>query len=96
LELPGFNKDDIKAEVKDGYLIINASHAENKDEKDSEGKYIRRERYSGHCSRSFYIGDAVTEKDITAKFENGILKLNVPKKEKQEKIEEKKYVAIDG
>jgi len=96
LELPGYNKDDIKAEVKDGYLIVTASSTENKDEDDFGGKYIRKERSFGHCTRSFYIGEAITEKDITAKFENGILKFNIPKKEKQENVEEKKYVTING
>ena len=73
VELPGFDKNEIKAEVKNGYLVIEAKHDENKDEKDEEGKYIRKERYSGYCTRSFYVGEGLTEKDIKGKFENGIL-----------------------
>lgn len=96
VELPGFGKDDIKAEINNGYLIIEANHSENKDEKDKEGKYIRKERYSGHCTRSFYVGDHITEEDIKGKFENGILKLEIPKKEAEEKIEQKKYIQIEG
>lgn len=96
LELPGFNKEDIKAEVKNGYLTVSANHSTEKEEKDKEGKYLKKERSTGHCSRSFYIGESVTEKDITAKFENGILRVTVPKKEKLEKVEEKKYVSIEG
>ncbi|MGF6907686.1 Hsp20/alpha crystallin family protein [Fusobacterium sp. PH5-44] len=96
LELPGFNKENIKAEVKDGYLTVSATHSSEKEEKDQEGKYIKKERSTGHCSRSFYIGEVVTEKDISAKFENGILKITIPKKEKIEKLEEKKYVTIEG
>ena len=95
IELPGFKKEDIKAEVKNGYLVINATHSESKDEKDKEGKFVRKERYSGHCSRSFYLGDDITEKDIDAKFKNGVLKLIIPKKQLEEKSKEKKYVAIE-
>lgn len=96
VELPGFAKDEIKAEMNNGYLVIEASHNENKDEKDKEGKYIRKERYSGHCTRSFYVGDHIKEEDIKGKFENGILKLEIPKKEAEEKIEQKKYIQIEG
>ncbi len=95
LELPGYQKEDIQAELKDGYLTIQAEHNENKEEKDKDGKYIRRERYSGHVQRSFYVGDAVEQGDIHATFENGILKLSVPKVENKPKIEEKKYIAIE-
>lgn len=96
VELPGFAKEDIKAEVNNGYLVISAEHNENKDEKNEEGKYIRRERYSGHCMRSFYIGNHLKEEDIKAKFENGILKVEVPKKEAPEMVEQKKYIQIEG
>lgn len=96
IELPGFNKEDIKAEINNGYLIVTAAHNENKDEKDKEGKYIRKERYSGHCTRSFYVGENLKEEDIKGKFENGILKLEVPKKAAEEKVEEKKYIQIEG
>ena len=96
VELPGFTKEDIKAEVNNGYLVISAFHDENKDEKDKEGKYIRKERYTGKCMRSFYIGNNINEEDIKGKFENGILKLEVPKKEEKPQVEEKKYVQIEG
>ncbi|SHK92987.1 Hsp20/alpha crystallin family protein [Hespellia stercorisuis] len=96
LELPGFKKEDIQAELKDGYLTINAKHEENKDEKDEKGKFIRRERYSGQCQRSFYVGDAITQEDIKANFENGVLKVEVPKKEAKPRVEEKKLIAIEG
>lgn len=95
ISLPGFKKEDIKAELKEGYLTINAEHAENKEEKE-EGKFIRKERYTGHCSRSFFVGEEVTEEDIKAKFENGVLTLSIPKKEPEKKVEEKKLIAIEG
>ena len=96
MNLPGVKKEDVKAELKDGYLTINASSNSSKDEKDDNGHYIRRERYSGSCSRSFYVGDQVTEADIKAKFEDGTLKLLIPKKEEKPAVEEKKYIAIEG
>ena len=97
MDLPGFTKDEITAELKDGYLTISASKGLDKDEQEKEtGKYIRRERYAGACQRSFYVGEDVTEQDIKAEFKHGILKLFVPKKEAQPKVENKKYVAIEG
>ena len=81
IDLPGFKKDEIQAQISDGYLTISASKGLDKDQKDDKGRYIRRERYCGECSRSFYIGDGITEKDVSAKFEDGILKLSIPKKE---------------
>ena len=96
IDLPGFKKDEVSIDLKDGYLTISASSNSNKDEKDEEGRYIRRERYSGSCSRSFYVGDAVTEADIKAKFENGTLTMMIPKKEVQPAVENKKYIAIEG
>ena len=96
IDLPGFKKDEVKAELKDGYLTIYAAKNVNNDEKDKDGKYIRRERYSGNMSRSFYVGEEVTENDIHAKFENGILMLDIPKKEETKKAEEKRYVTIEG
>ena len=95
MDLPGFKKEDISAKLENGYLTITASKGLDKDEKNEEGKYIRRERYSGSCSRSFYVGDGVTEEDIKARFEDGILKLDIPKKD-AEKIEQKKYISIEG
>ncbi len=96
VELPGFTKEDIKAEVNNGYLVITAEHDNSKEEKNKEGRYIRKERYSGQCMRSFYVGEGLKEEDVKAKFENGILKLEVPKKESEKKVEEKKYIQIEG
>ena len=93
IELPGYQKEDVKAQLKDGYLTVQAAKNVNNDEKNNEGAYIRRERYEGTMSRSFYVGEDVTEADIQAKFENGILKLSVPKKEAK-KVEENKYITI--
>ena len=83
IDLPGFKKDEINVDLRDGYLTIRAAKGLDKDEKDKEGKYIRQERYAGACSRSFYVGD-VEAKDISAKYEDGILKLSLPKQAKQE------------
>lgn len=95
IDLPGFKKEDVKAELKDGYLTIRAAKGVDREEKKEDGKYIRKERYSGNMSRSFYVGKNVTQEDIHAKFEDGILKLTVPKKEAK-KAEEKSYITIEG
>ena len=95
MNMPGVKKEDVKAELKDGYLTIQASTSQNHDEKDKEGRYIRKERYSGTFSRSFYVGDGVKQEDIKAKFEDGTLKLLVPKKDEKSKVEQKKYIAIE-
>lgn len=95
MNLPGVKKEDVKAELKDGYLTIQASSNTSKDEKDNDGRYIRRERYAGTCSRSFYVGDAVTQEDIKAKFENGTLTLDIPKKDAKPAVEQKKYISIE-
>jgi HSP20 family molecular chaperone IbpA len=96
IDLPGYKKEDVKAQLKDGYLTISAESKQDNDEKDEKGKFIRRERYYGTCSRSFYVGEALTEEDIKAKFEDGILKISVPKKEAKPEVEENKYIAIEG
>lgn len=96
IDLPGYKKDDVQAELKEGYLTITAKSQKENEEKDSDGKYIRRERYLGTCSRSFYVGEEITQEDIRARFENGILKLSVPKKEAKPKVEESKYIQIEG
>lgn len=95
MNLPGIKKDDVKITLENGYLTVQATANSNKDEKDKDGKYIRRERYAGTCSRSFYVGDAVTEDDIKAKFEDGTLKVDIPKKESVPEVEQKKYIAIE-
>jgi len=94
IELPGFNKENVNAELKDGYLVINASNENEKEEKSQSG-YIRKERYTGSCQRSFYVGKEMKEEDIKAKFENGILTLTVPK-DVEHPVEEKKFIAIEG
>ena len=97
IDLPRFHKDEIQAELKDGYLTISAAKQLNQDEKEKEsGKYIRRERYSGSCQRSFYVGDEITQEDIKAEFKHGILKLFVPKKEAKPEVEQRKFVSIEG
>lgn len=100
IDLPGFSKDEIAVELNDGYLTVSAAKGMDKNEAESEeeakkGNYIRRERYSGACQRSFYVGEAVTQEDIKASFKHGILKLNIPKKD-QKQVETKKYIAIEG
>ncbi len=95
IDLPGFKKDEISAQLENGYLTVMASKGLDKDEKDKEGKYIRRERYAGTCSRSFYVGDNVKQEEIRAKYEDGILRLQIPKKDAKQ-VETQKYIAIEG
>ncbi len=95
VELPGFNKSDINLSLNDGYLTIAAKRDENRNEKDNNGKLIRRERFTGSAERSFYVGDDITEEDITARYENGILSLTIPKKQVRTTIPEKKTIAIE-
>ena len=94
IDLPGFSKDEITVQLENGYLSISAAKGLDKDQENKEGKYIRRERYAGSMSRTFYVGDQLTEQDIQAKFENGILQLTVPKKEAKQ-VEGHKYIAIE-
>ncbi len=112
MDLPGFATEDVKAELKDGYLTISASHTEEKEEKvgekdeendeakdeekDNGVHYIRKERFSGSYRRSFYVGDAVTQDDIKAKYTDGVLSVTVPKIEKKPEEEEKQYIPIEG
>ena len=97
MDLPGFKKEEIQIELNNGYMTISAAKGLDEDEKDKKsGKYIRRERYTGSCQRSFYVGEDVTEEDIKAEFKHGILKLFVPKKEVKPAVEQKKYVSIEG
>ena len=97
VDLPGFTKDEIKASLENGYLTISAEKGLDKDEKEKEsGRYIRRERYAGACSRSFYVGEDIQQEDVKAEFKHGILKLFVPKKEAKPAVEEKKHIAIEG
>ena len=95
IDLPGFKKDEVTAKLENGYLTINAAKGLDKDETDKQCNYIRRERYAGAMSRSFYVGENIQQEDIHAKFEDGILKLTVPK-ETPKQVEENKYIAIEG
>ena len=94
VDIPGYKKEDIKMHMEDGYLIINAKTNKENDEKDKKGKYIRKERFFGECSRSFYLGNDIKEEDIKANFHNGTLNIEVPKKTQIEKEKEKKYIDI--
>lgn len=94
MDLPGFKKDEVQIELENGYLTISANKKHEVDDKDEKGNYIRQERYYGSCSRSFYVGDEVTHEDIKAKFEDGILRLDIPKMETKQ-VENKKYISIE-
>ena len=96
IDLPGFKKEEISAQLENGYLTVSASKGLDKDEKDKEGKYIRQERYAGAMSRSFYVGDEVKQEDVKAKYEDGILKLTIPKKDAKPEVETKKHISIEG
>ena len=95
IDLPGFKKDEISVELENGYLSISAAKGLDKDEQDKQGKYIRRERYAGAMQRSFYVGDHITQEDIKARFEDGILRLGIPKKDAKA-VETKKTITIEG
>ena len=94
IDLPGFKKDQITASVENGYLTVTAAKGLDKDEGDKNGRYVRRERWAGQCSRSFYVGEGITDADVRAKFEDGILRLSIPKAE-QKALPEKTYIAIE-
>lgn len=95
MDLPGFHKEDVKVQLENGYLTVSASRGMNKDKKDNEGNYIRRERYAGECARSFYVGDAVKQEEVKAKFENGILTLTIPKKQEKKALPSSNFIAIE-
>ena len=95
IDLPGFKKDEIKVQLKDGYLTLSAAKGLDKDAKDKEGNYIRRERYAGACERSLYVGEDVTQEDIKGEYKHGILKLFVPKKEAKPVSNDPKYITIE-
>ena len=95
IDLPGFKKDEITLSLENGYLTVSAAKGLNKDEQDKKGKVIRQERYAGAMRRSFYVGTALTEEDIKAKFEDGVLALNLPKKTAP-RMPEKKTILIEG
>ena len=95
LELPGYKKENVNASLKDGYLTIEAQRSAENEEKNEDGRYIRRERYAGTLTRSFYVGEDVKQEDIKAKFENGVLAISVPKVEYKPEIEEARSIMIE-
>ena len=94
MDLPGYTKENINLELNNGYLLITAKVEQNNDESEEEEKFVRRERFFDECSRSFYVGEDITEEDIEAEFKNGILKVEIPKKEEKEKQQETKKITI--
>ena len=94
IDLPGYKKEDIKVDITDGYLTINAKTS-NEVNEEEKGKFVRRERFTGECTRSFYVGEDIKEEEIRASFKNGILNLEVPKVNPEEKKSDKKYIEID-
>lgn len=97
IDLPGFKKEEVTAELQDGYLTISAARGLDKDEQEKEtGRYIRRERYAGACQRSFYVGTDVTQEEIKGEFKHGILKLVIPKKNPAVESKPNRYIAIEG
>ena len=93
MEVPGFDKEDLKLDLEDGYLTVSAEHNKTNEEKDNEGHIIRQERYYGSAKRSFYVGDAVTKEDIQAKYDKGVLNVFVPKKDVK-KLENKQTIEV--
>jgi HSP20 family molecular chaperone IbpA len=96
IDMPGFKKEDINLELSQGYLTVSAHRDSEHDDKGEDGKWLRRERYAGACSRSFYIGEDVKESDIHASYKNGTLCLQVPKAQNQPQVEAKHQIAIEG
>ena len=95
IDLPGYEKENIKMEISDGYLTVHASVNKEVDDEKEKGKYVRKERYVGECSRSFYVGENVKEEEIKAKFKNGTLTIEVPKKDEKKELPDKKYIPIE-
>ena len=93
IDLPGYEKENIRIDIEDGYLNVHAK-VDSRNDEEEKGKFVRKERYFGECSRSFYVGDDITETDVKASFKNGILRLEIPKKEEKKAIPEKKYIEI--
>lgn len=96
MDLPGFKKDEIRMQLTDGYLTVSASKCLDKDEKKESGSYVRRERYAGSMSRSFYVGRHVREEDIHPRYENGILSFALPREEKKAVDDRNRYISIEG
>ena len=92
VDLPGYKKENINLELEEGYLKISAKVEEKKD--DEESNYLHKERYYGECTRSFYVGEDIKEEEISAEFNNGILKIDIPKKDEEETVPEKRQIEI--
>lgn len=95
IDLPGFRKEDVKVTLENGYLTVSAQKDEPKEKESKNGRYIRKERFSGACERSFYVGENLTQEDIQGEFKHGVLKLRIPKKEAAPQVEENKYITIE-
>ena len=96
IDIPGIDKENVQAELKDGYLTVSASTESQNEEKAEDGKYIRKERFMGTASRSFYVGKEIKQEDIKAKFENGVLKMSIMKPEAKPVVEENHFLTIEG
>ena len=96
VDLPGYNKNNLHLSIEDGYLTVNAKQEKENNEKDNHGKFVRRERFFGECSRSFYVGEDIKEEDIKASYKDGVLTIDIPKVDQNKKIPEKKYIQIEG
>lgn len=96
MDLPGFDKEQVRIQLKEGNLTVEATTATSNDEKGEDGTYLRRERFQGTCTRSFYVGEDIRQEDIKARFDNGVLMINVPKEPEKPAVEEPKYIAIEG
>lgn len=95
MDLPGYEKENINLTLKDGYLEVAAKVEKEEENDDKDEKFVHKERFYGHCSRSFYVGEAITEEDIHAEFKNGILRIDIPKKEEKKALPEVKHIAIE-
>ena len=96
IDLPGFKKEDLNVELNNGYLTVTANKGHDQEEKNKEGKIIRQERFSGTLSRSFYVGEEITNEEIKAKYEGGVLTVSLPKKDQTKQIENKSQILIEG
>lgn len=96
IDMPGFEKDDISLDLQNGYLTVSAHRNSSHEDKDDNGRWLRRERYAGSCSRSFYVGEDVKDSDIHASYKDGTLCLETPKPEAQQQVETKHQIAIEG
>lgn len=95
MDLPGYEKENISLTLKDGYLEVSAKVEKEENSDDKNERYVHKERFYGHCSRSFYVGEAITEEDIHAEFKNGILRVDIPKKEEKKSLPEEKHIEIE-